>query len=51
MKFKNQISTIKNYIIFFVILFTAVSNIYAQQFVHPGIDMNQKDLDYMKKQV
>ena len=23
----------------------------AQQFVHPGIDMNQADLEYMRKQV
>ncbi len=31
-------------------LFIVLVNVQAQQFLHPGIDMNQKDMDYMKKQ-
>lgn len=36
-----------------VLLFIVIWGIQgqAQPFLHPGIDMNQKDLDYMKKQV
>lgn len=41
--------TIKIFIFLFLLI--AVGNIQAQPFLHPGIDMNQKDLDYMKKQV
>ena len=33
-----------------LLLLVAVGNLQAQSFLHPGIDMNQKDLDYMKKQ-
>ena len=32
------------------IMLAPVGNIQAQPFIHPGIDMNRKDLDYMKKQ-
>jgi parallel beta-helix repeat protein len=35
----------------FLIAFLVSGDLYAQHFLHPGIDMNQKDLDYMKKQV
>ena len=34
-----------------LLLLVTVGSIQAQSFLHPGIDMNQKDLDYMKKQV
>ena len=34
-----------------LLLFITVGSIQAQSFLHPGIDMNQQDLEYMKKQV
>jgi len=34
-----------------LLLFIIVGNVQTQAFVHPGIDMNQQDLEYMKKQV
>jgi parallel beta-helix repeat protein len=37
--------------IILAIALVVAGNLYAQPFLHPGIDMNQKDLDYMKKQV
>ena len=37
-------------IYFLFLLFITVGHIQAQPFLHPGIDMNQKDLDYMKTQ-
>ena len=37
--------------LFLAFLFISVGKMQAQTFLHPGIDMNQKDLDYMKKQV
>lgn len=33
-----------------IILFVTIGNLQAHTFLHPGIDLNQKDLDYMKKQ-
>ena len=33
-----------------ILLFVTVGNMQAQPFLHPGIDMNRKDLDYMKQQ-
>ena len=40
----------KNIVSVILILCVTVGNIKAQAFVHPGIDMNRKDLEYMKKQ-
>jgi len=40
----------KNIISVTLLLFFVVGSVQTQPFLHPGIDMNPKDLEYMKKQ-
>ena len=41
----------RNIVCITLLLFMTVGTMQAQSFLHPGIDMNRKDLEYMKKQV
>ena len=47
---ENRLPEINRYLIIFF-LFLSFGCSKPQPFLHPGIDMNQKDLDYMKQQV